>query len=152
MSQCLHGCRLELDCCDHQGHPYALQKASIQRLLCEQAADLTVNILKAIGNTRLAMAQAFLDLAALVLQHGEVDRILYRLGDWARTADPSLIRHFIFKVLEACAPPYSAYFASSLITYDLAVTLFSSCARCMPLGIIMHEPCAMTFHIIPNGA
>ncbi len=85
-----------------------------------QAADLIVNILKAIGNTRPAMAQAFLDLAALVLQHGEVERVLYRLSDWARTADPSLMRHFIFKVLEACAPPYSVYFASSLITCVLA--------------------------------
>ena len=80
-----------------------------------QAADLIVNILKAISNSRPAIAQAFLDLAALVLQQGEVERVLYRLADWARTADPSLMRHFIFKVLEACAPPYSSEFAAPMI-------------------------------------
>ena len=84
-----------------------------------QAADLIVNTLKAISNSRPGMAQKFLDLAVLVLQHGEVERVIYRLGDWSRTADPSLMRHFIFHALEACAPPYSAYFASFLLTYAL---------------------------------
>lgn len=86
-------------------------------LIPVQAADLIVNTLKAISNSRPLMAQAFLELAVLVLQFGEVERVIYRLGDWSRTADPSLMRHFIFKALEACAPPYSAYFASFLLTY-----------------------------------
>ena len=92
-----------------------------------QAADLIVNTLKAISNSRPGMAQKFLDLAVLVLQHGEVERVIYRLGDWSRTADPSLMRHFIFHALEACAPPYSAYFASFLLTYGLPHHPRSSC-------------------------
>lgn len=34
---------------------------------------------------------------------------------WARAADPSLVRYFVFGVLAAVAPPYSSYFASSLL-------------------------------------
>ena len=35
-------------------------------------------------------------------------------------ADPSLVRHFVFGVLAAVAPPYSSAFASSLIRYGIA--------------------------------
>ncbi len=34
---------------------------------------------------------------------------------WAITADPSLVRHFIFCVLAAVSPPFSSQFASPLI-------------------------------------
>ena len=34
---------------------------------------------------------------------------------WARGADPSLVRHFVFGALDVAAPPYSPNFAASLI-------------------------------------
>ena len=34
---------------------------------------------------------------------------------WARGADPSLVRHFVFGALDVAAPPYSPEFAASLI-------------------------------------
>ena len=34
---------------------------------------------------------------------------------WARGADPSLVRHFVFGALDVAAPPYSPDFAASLI-------------------------------------
>lgn len=41
---------------------------------------------------------------------------------WAAGADPSLVRHWVFAVLAAVAPPYSAAFASSLIRRALLLT------------------------------
>jgi hypothetical protein len=44
---------------------------------------------------------------------------------WAASADPSLVRHWVFAVLAAVAPPYSAAFASSLIRRALLLLLIA---------------------------
>lgn len=51
-----------------------------------------------------------------VLAGGAVEEVLgFVEGRWVRAADPSLVRYFVFGVLGAVAPPYSSYFASSLL-------------------------------------
>lgn len=51
----------------------------------------------------------------LPLQAGQVIRVLKFSERWAASADPSLVRHLIFTLLAACAPPYSSDFAASLL-------------------------------------
>ena len=47
---------------------------------------------------------------------GGVEEVLSLVEhSWARQADPSLVRYFIFSVLTAAAPPYSSYFAASIL-------------------------------------
>ena len=49
------------------------------------------------------------------LQVGQVMRVLKFAERWAASADPSLVRHLIYNLLAACAPPYSSDFAASLV-------------------------------------
>ena len=44
-------------------------------------------------------------------------------AQWARAADPSLLRYFVFGVLAAVSPPYSSYFASSLLRFAYGLLL-----------------------------
>ena len=60
-----------------------------------------------------ASLKAFLNY--FVFQVGQVMRVMKFAERWAASADPSLVRHFIFTLLEACIPPFSSDFASSLI-------------------------------------
>ena len=48
-------------------------------------------------------------------QAGQVMRVMKFAERWASSADPSLVRHLIFTLLGACAPPYSSDFAASLL-------------------------------------
>lgn len=52
----------------------------------------------------------------LLLQHGHVARVTAAAEAWARFADPSLVRYFVFKVLSVCGPPYSPPFASAVVS------------------------------------
>ena len=60
-----------------------------------------------------ASLKAFLNY--FLFQVGQVMRVMKFAERWAASADPSLVRHFIFTLLEACIPPFSSDFASSLI-------------------------------------
>ena len=46
---------------------------------------------------------------------GAVDEALAFAETWARAADPSLVRYFLFATLAVVSPPYSSPFASLLL-------------------------------------
>ena len=52
---------------------------------------------------------------------------------WARAADPSLVRYFVFAVLAAVAPAYSSYFASSMLRCANPLRLFTPPCRRTPV-------------------
>ncbi|BDA42837.1 Negative elongation factor D [Coccomyxa sp. Obi] len=87
----------------------------LQPALNAQAVDIISDTLKALGNAKPDIARALLELAVAVMAGGEVMRMLSAAEQWAKTADPSLVRHFIFCVLAAASPPFSSQFASPLI-------------------------------------
>ena len=45
----------------------------------------------------------------------EPDLHVFAVEQWAKTADPSMVRYFVYCALSAAAPPYSSPFAASLI-------------------------------------
>lgn len=74
--------------------------------------------LMAVENSQPDVARLMLDIAVAVLQSGQVEVVLAGLDrQWARKADPSHVRYFIFKVLKECSPPYSSYFASAMLRW-----------------------------------
>ena len=46
---------------------------------------------------------------------GAVDEALAFAETWARAADPSLVRYWLFATLAVVSPPYSSPFASLLL-------------------------------------
>lgn len=46
---------------------------------------------------------------------GRVFEVLRWAEEWKARADPSLVRHLVFGVLEVSAPPYSPDFAASML-------------------------------------
>ncbi|GAB4822406.1 hypothetical protein N2152v2_009452 [Parachlorella kessleri] len=88
-----------------------------QPLLHDKVLDLLSRVLAALGNSDHDMAKGFLDVAVRLLQ-GEGSRVLsvmHFAERWKQQADPSLVRHFVFKVLEVAAPPYSTEFAGAML-------------------------------------
>ncbi|EIE24527.1 hypothetical protein COCSUDRAFT_40900 [Coccomyxa subellipsoidea C-169] len=100
-----------------------------QPALNPQAVDIIAAALKAMGNAKPDIARTLLELGVAVLAAGQVMRMLSAgkrgsltefdntaaAEQWAKTADPSLVRHFIFCVLAAVSPPFSSQFASPII-------------------------------------
>ena len=62
-------------------------------------------------------ATGFLDLVVYLVQQGCVAPVLTMITHWASTgsADPLLVRHFIFKTLAVFGPPYSSYFTNIML-------------------------------------
>lgn len=88
-----------------------------QPLLHDKVLLLLSQVLRALGNSNHDIAKGFLDIAVQLMQ-GELGRVLevMRFAEaWMQQADPSLIRHFVFKALEVAAPPYSAEFSGSML-------------------------------------
>lgn len=81
-----------------------------------QIVDIVASVLAAMGS-KTDYAKGFLDLSIYQMQQGCVEPVLTMVTKWASggSADPLLVRHFIFKLLAVCGPPYSAYFASELL-------------------------------------
>jgi len=50
-----------------------------------------------------------------IMAAGAVDEALAFAGKWARAADPSLVRYWLFATLAIVSPPYSSPFASLLL-------------------------------------
>lgn len=73
-------------------------------------------VLVAMGS-KTDYATGFLDVVVYLMQQGCVTPALRMISSWASTgsADPMLVRHFIFRCLLVCAPPYSAYFTNTLL-------------------------------------
>lgn len=73
-------------------------------------------VLVAMGS-KTDYATGFLDLVVYLMQQGCVTPALTMISSWASSgsADPLLVRHFIFRTLLICAPPYSAYFTTMLL-------------------------------------
>lgn len=72
--------------------------------------------LRALGNASHDVARGLLDCAAALVQAGHVLETLAWAEAWAAEgADPSLLRHLVFAVLEVAAPPYSSAFAGNLL-------------------------------------
>lgn len=46
---------------------------------------------------------------------GRVFEVLRWAEEWKARADPSLVRHLVFGILEVSAPPYSPEFAGSML-------------------------------------
>lgn len=86
-------------------------------------AIFVMQIVAIVGAVLVAMgsktdyATGFLDLVVYLMQQGCVTPALSMISSWASSgsADPLLVRHFIFRTLLICAPPYSAYFTSILL-------------------------------------
>lgn len=68
--------------------------------------------LRALGNADHSLAKGLLEVAVALLAAGRVGEVLRWAEGWAAGgADPSLLRHLVFRVMERAAPPYSAEFA-----------------------------------------
>ncbi|KAK9822993.1 hypothetical protein WJX81_003185 [Elliptochloris bilobata] len=86
-----------------------------QPLLHAQIVGVLADALRGVGNARPDAARALLGLALALLTAGQTGAVLAAAERWARGADPSLVRHFVFGALDVAAPPYSPEFAASLI-------------------------------------
>ncbi|KAL4427705.1 hypothetical protein ABPG75_001794 [Micractinium tetrahymenae] len=71
--------------------------------------------LGALGNSNHDMAKGFLSIAVQLVSAGRVFEVLRWAEDWKQRADPSLVRHLVFGILEVSAPPYSPDFAGSML-------------------------------------
>jgi TH1 protein len=80
-----------------------------------QLVALLSRSLAAMGNSKPELARGFLEAGMSLLRLGEVERVLRFVEAWARAADPSLVRFFVFRVLDAVQPPYSSYFAAAVL-------------------------------------
>lgn len=54
---------------------------------------------------------------AQLVSAGRVFEVLRWAEDWKQRADPSLVRHLVFGILEVSAPPYSPDFAGSMLRW-----------------------------------
>ncbi|EFN60006.1 hypothetical protein CHLNCDRAFT_133173 [Chlorella variabilis] len=80
--------------------------------------QLVGRALGALGNTNHDMAKGFLSIA--LVSAGRVFEVLRWAEEWKQSADPSLVRHLVFGVLEVSAPPYSPDFAGSMLRLMMA--------------------------------
>ncbi|PRW60315.1 Negative elongation factor D [Chlorella sorokiniana] len=76
--------------------------------------------LTAMGNTNHDMAKGFLSIAVQLVSAGRVFEVLRWAEEWKARADPSLVRHLVFGILEVSAPPYSPEFAGSMLRIMMA--------------------------------
>lgn len=85
-------------------------------LLPTQIVGIVAIALTAMGS-KTDYASGFLDLCVYQMQQGCVEPVLTMVSKWAAagSADLLLIRHFVFKTLAVCGPPYSAYFAAVML-------------------------------------
>lgn len=88
----------------------------LQPLMHTKIVGIVAAVLVAMGS-KSDYGTGFLDLVVYLLQQGCVGPVLAMIANWASSgsADPLLVRHFIFKTLAVCGPPYSAYFTSMLL-------------------------------------
>lgn len=83
-----------------------------------QAMNTIAAALIAVENSHPDIVRLLLDIAVAILQSGQVEVVLAALEkQWIRSADPSHARFFIFQVLKECAPPYSPYFATTMLSW-----------------------------------
>ena len=84
--------------------------------LCIQIVGIVAAVLVAMA-CKTDYATGFLDLVVYLLQQGCVAPVLNMVSNWASSgsADPLLVRHFIFKTLAVCGSPYSSYFTSTML-------------------------------------
>lgn len=87
----------------------------------KQAIDLLQAGLAAQGGQAPELSKHFLDACVLLLatsgeqQRAAADDVMSVVDGWKGGADPSLLRHFIFRLLAAAGPPYSPHFAAWLL-------------------------------------
>ncbi|KAL3163166.1 hypothetical protein ABBQ32_009574 [Trebouxia sp. C0010 RCD-2024] len=88
----------------------------VHPLLHTKIVGIIGAVLVAMGS-KTDYATGFLDVVVYLMQQGCVTPALRMISSWASTgsADPMLVRHFIFRCLLVCAPPYSAYFTNTLL-------------------------------------
>ncbi|KAL6780396.1 hypothetical protein ACKKBF_B13315 [Auxenochlorella protothecoides x Auxenochlorella symbiontica] len=87
----------------------------LQPQLHDEILRLIGSILEAMGNSNHDVARALLDCAVQLLAAGRVLQVLEWAAEYRARADPSLLRHLAYGVLEAALPPYSPAFASALL-------------------------------------
>lgn len=87
--------------------------------LMPRAVGVVELVLRGLGSGRTDLAKLYLNFAVELLVAGCLDEVLALIMRWGRGSDPSLLRHFVFQLLSACAPPYSQEFASRVISLML---------------------------------
>ena len=83
-----------------------------------QTVGIVAAVLVAMGS-KTDYATGFLDLVVYLMQQGCVGPALTMIINWASrgSAHPSLVKHFVFKTLAVCGPPYSSYFIGMMLRY-----------------------------------
>lgn len=82
-----------------------------------QVVNTASQILFQIPGQAVDIAHAFLDLMVLMMREGCIDDVLQTMAQYSSrpSTDLSLVRHFVFRTLSTCGPPYSDWFAASLV-------------------------------------
>lgn len=91
--------------------------------LHDSAISLIADSLVALGESgkNLDAARALLSCSAkLVYIEGKVEDVLGWASRWSRTGDASLVRYLVLKILEGVSPPYSFWFATSMLKLAVA--------------------------------
>lgn len=84
--------------------------------LHERVLVLIRQTLEALGNSNHEIARGLLDCVVALLETGHLLPVLHWADGWAvGGADPSLLRHLVFAILEVAAPPYSSAFAAAVL-------------------------------------
>ena len=86
--------------------------------LLVQIVGIVAAVLVAMGS-KTDYATGFLDLVVYLMQQGCVGPALTMITNWASrgSAHPSLVKHFVFKTLAVCGPPYSSSFIGMMLRY-----------------------------------
>ena len=84
-----------------------------------QIVSIVAAVLIAMGS-KTDYATGFLDLVVYLIHQGCVSPAMSMVTSWASagSADPLLVRHFVFKTLAVCGPPYSPHFISQMLRYE----------------------------------
>ncbi|MEW5303058.1 MAG: hypothetical protein WDW38_001373 [Sanguina aurantia] len=128
----LHAVKHQLSRVEFYSEPSALSAAAIYlRLmmtiagerpeLVQQVIDVIRACLEVQGSQRVELSKQYLQgLVSCMRDLGAVSEVIQAVDDWAKAADPSLIRIFIFMILTVLGPPYSPHFASWLLQLMVA--------------------------------
>lgn len=110
-----------------------------------RAVCVVESALQGMHSLQIELAKAFLNFAVELLAAGWVEEVLAMAERRARGSDPSLLRHFVFQLLLAAAPPYSQAFASRALALMAAAGVrrdslaASAVLRGGPVGAALDE-------------
>lgn len=96
----------------------------LQPLMHTKIVGIVAAVLVAMGS-KTDYATGFLDLLVYLMQQGCVGPAMTMITHWASrgSAHPSLVKHFVFKTLAVCGPPYSSSFIGMMLRLMLRCDL-----------------------------